>query len=116
MGEKSTTCKLLAGIVRELVMILKVTFFSLLYVVCTSRRRLSFLSETGLCWFCLAGRISSLEEEARQQRQALSKAETEKRQLQEKHNDLEKVNQKTTKDYYRWRLFDLLWTIFYIGL
>uniref|UniRef100_A0A3Q3W352 Rho-associated protein kinase 2 n=1 Tax=Mola mola TaxID=94237 RepID=A0A3Q3W352_MOLML len=38
----------------------------------------------------LMGRISVLEEEARQQRQALSKAETEKRQLQEKLTDLEK--------------------------
>uniref|UniRef100_A0A8C4I7S0 Rho-associated protein kinase 2 n=1 Tax=Dicentrarchus labrax TaxID=13489 RepID=A0A8C4I7S0_DICLA len=38
----------------------------------------------------LMGRISSLEEEARQQKQALSKTETEKRQLQEKHTDLEK--------------------------
>ncbi|MEQ2187135.1 hypothetical protein GOODEAATRI_001476, partial [Goodea atripinnis] len=35
-------------------------------------------------------RISGLEEEARQQRQALSKAETEKRQLQEKYTDQEK--------------------------
>lgn len=42
----------------------------------------------------LAGRISGLEEEARQQKQALSKAETEKRQLQEKLTDLEKVNHK----------------------
>ncbi|XP_068573792.1 rho-associated protein kinase 2 isoform X2 [Cebidichthys violaceus] len=38
----------------------------------------------------LMGRISGLEEEARQQRQALCKTETEKRQLQEKHTDLEK--------------------------
>uniref|UniRef100_A0A3Q2DJY6 Rho-associated protein kinase 2 n=1 Tax=Cyprinodon variegatus TaxID=28743 RepID=A0A3Q2DJY6_CYPVA len=38
----------------------------------------------------LMGRISGLEEEARQQRQTLSKAETEKRQLQEKYTDLEK--------------------------
>uniref|UniRef100_A0A3B4XGS1 non-specific serine/threonine protein kinase n=1 Tax=Seriola lalandi dorsalis TaxID=1841481 RepID=A0A3B4XGS1_SERLL len=38
----------------------------------------------------LMGRISGLEEEARQQRQTLSKAEAEKRQLQEKHTDLEK--------------------------
>ncbi|XP_039897667.1 rho-associated protein kinase 2 isoform X1 [Simochromis diagramma] len=38
----------------------------------------------------LMGRISGLEEEARQQKQALSKAETEKRQLQEKLTDLEK--------------------------
>ncbi|XP_038584124.1 rho-associated protein kinase 2 isoform X2 [Micropterus salmoides] len=38
----------------------------------------------------LMGRISGLEEEARQQRQALSKAETEKRMLQEKHTHLEK--------------------------
>lgn len=38
----------------------------------------------------LMGRISSLEEEARQQRQAMSKLETEKRQLQEKFTDLEK--------------------------
>lgn len=38
--------------------------------------------------------MSSLEEEARQQRQALSKAETEKRQLQEKHTDLEKVGRR----------------------
>uniref|UniRef100_A0AAQ4Q1Z3 Rho-associated protein kinase 2 n=1 Tax=Gasterosteus aculeatus aculeatus TaxID=481459 RepID=A0AAQ4Q1Z3_GASAC len=38
----------------------------------------------------LMGRISSLEDEARQQRQTLSKTETEKRQLQEKHTDLEK--------------------------
>ncbi|XP_042357331.1 rho-associated protein kinase 2 isoform X1 [Plectropomus leopardus] len=38
----------------------------------------------------LMGRISGLEEEARQQRQTLSKTETEKRQLQEKHTDLEK--------------------------
>ncbi|XP_068437169.1 rho-associated protein kinase 2 isoform X3 [Clinocottus analis] len=36
------------------------------------------------------GRIFGLEEEARQQRQTLSKTEAEKRQLQEKHNDLEK--------------------------
>uniref|UniRef100_H2TR73 Rho-associated protein kinase 2 n=1 Tax=Takifugu rubripes TaxID=31033 RepID=H2TR73_TAKRU len=38
----------------------------------------------------LMGRISVLEEEARQQRQALSKSESEKRQLQEKLTDLEK--------------------------
>ncbi|KAM8917624.1 rho-associated protein kinase 2 isoform 1-T2 [Spinachia spinachia] len=38
----------------------------------------------------LMGRISTLEDEARQQRQTLSKTETEKRQLQEKHTDLEK--------------------------
>ncbi|XP_037342104.2 rho-associated protein kinase 2 isoform X1 [Pungitius pungitius] len=38
----------------------------------------------------LMGRISSLEDEARQQRQTLSKTESEKRQLQEKHTDLEK--------------------------
>uniref|UniRef100_A0A673CH11 non-specific serine/threonine protein kinase n=1 Tax=Sphaeramia orbicularis TaxID=375764 RepID=A0A673CH11_9TELE len=38
----------------------------------------------------LMGRISGLEEEVRQQRQALSKADTEKRQLQEKLTDLEK--------------------------
>ncbi|KAG7226190.1 hypothetical protein INR49_014285 [Caranx melampygus] len=38
----------------------------------------------------LMGRISGLEEEARQQRQTLSKAETEKRQLQERLTDLEK--------------------------
>uniref|UniRef100_A0A3Q3A6N0 Rho-associated protein kinase 2 n=1 Tax=Kryptolebias marmoratus TaxID=37003 RepID=A0A3Q3A6N0_KRYMA len=38
----------------------------------------------------LTGRISGLEEEARQQKQVLSKAETEKRQLQEKLTDLEK--------------------------
>ncbi|KAM6968837.1 rho-associated protein kinase 2 isoform 2-T2 [Tautogolabrus adspersus] len=38
----------------------------------------------------LMGRISSLEDEARQQRQVLSKAESEKRQLQEKHTDMEK--------------------------
>uniref|UniRef100_A0A669B8H8 Rho-associated protein kinase 2 n=1 Tax=Oreochromis niloticus TaxID=8128 RepID=A0A669B8H8_ORENI len=38
----------------------------------------------------LMGRISGLEEEARQQKQVLSKAETEKRQLQEKLTDLEK--------------------------
>ncbi|XP_005738801.1 rho-associated protein kinase 2 isoform X1 [Pundamilia nyererei] len=38
----------------------------------------------------LMGRISGLEEEARQQKQALSKTETEKRQLQEKLTDLEK--------------------------
>uniref|UniRef100_A0A8C2Z4U0 non-specific serine/threonine protein kinase n=1 Tax=Cyclopterus lumpus TaxID=8103 RepID=A0A8C2Z4U0_CYCLU len=38
----------------------------------------------------LMGRISGLEEEARQQRQTLSKTEAEKRQLQEKHTDLEK--------------------------
>lgn len=43
---------------------------------------------------CIAGRISSLEDEARQQRQALSKAEADKRQLQEKLTDLEKVYQK----------------------
>lgn len=58
-----------------------------------------------------AGRISGLEEEARQQRQVLSKVETEKRQLQEKLTDLEKVN-------YVIRLkirtdLKLLWTIFY---
>jgi len=41
-----------------------------------------------------SGRISGLEEEARQQRQALSKAETEKRQLQDKLTDQEKVNHK----------------------
>uniref|UniRef100_A0A8D3D950 Rho-associated protein kinase 2 n=1 Tax=Scophthalmus maximus TaxID=52904 RepID=A0A8D3D950_SCOMX len=38
----------------------------------------------------LMGRISGLEEEARQQRHVLSKTETEKRQLQEKLTDLEK--------------------------
>ncbi|XP_053700966.1 rho-associated protein kinase 2 [Synchiropus splendidus] len=38
----------------------------------------------------LTGRISSLEEEARQHRQALAKTEAEKRQLQEKLTDLEK--------------------------
>uniref|UniRef100_A0A672HQG8 non-specific serine/threonine protein kinase n=1 Tax=Salarias fasciatus TaxID=181472 RepID=A0A672HQG8_SALFA len=38
----------------------------------------------------LLGRISGLEEDVRQQRQALSKADMEKRQLQEKHTDLEK--------------------------
>ncbi|XP_068608289.1 rho-associated protein kinase 2, partial [Brachionichthys hirsutus] len=38
----------------------------------------------------LMGRISVLEEEARQQRRTLSKAEADKRQLQEKHTDLEK--------------------------
>ncbi|XP_059208808.1 rho-associated protein kinase 2 isoform X1 [Centropristis striata] len=38
----------------------------------------------------LMARISSLEEEGRQQKQAMSKTETEKRQLQEKHTDLEK--------------------------
>uniref|UniRef100_A0A3Q0RV41 Rho-associated protein kinase 2 n=1 Tax=Amphilophus citrinellus TaxID=61819 RepID=A0A3Q0RV41_AMPCI len=38
----------------------------------------------------LMGRISGLEEEARQQKQVLSKAEAEKRQLQEKLTDLEK--------------------------
>ncbi|KAK9533314.1 hypothetical protein VZT92_008438 [Zoarces viviparus] len=38
----------------------------------------------------LMGRISSLEDEARQQRQTLCKTETEKRQLQEEHTDLEK--------------------------
>lgn len=38
-----------------------------------------------------SGRISVLEEEAKQQRQALSKSEGEKRQLQEKLTDLEKV-------------------------
>ncbi|CAB1439868.1 unnamed protein product [Pleuronectes platessa] len=38
----------------------------------------------------LMGRISGLEDEARQQRQNLSKAESEKRQLQEKLTDLEK--------------------------
>uniref|UniRef100_A0A3Q1CM17 Rho-associated protein kinase 2 n=1 Tax=Amphiprion ocellaris TaxID=80972 RepID=A0A3Q1CM17_AMPOC len=38
----------------------------------------------------LMGRICGLEEEVRQQRQALSKAETEKRQLQDKLTDLEK--------------------------
>lgn len=43
-------------------------------------------------WLYLAGRISGLEDEARQQRQSLSKVETEKRQLQEKLTDLEKVN------------------------
>lgn len=43
-------------------------------------------------WRCPAARICSLEEEARQQKQALAKAETEKRQLQEKLTDLEKVN------------------------
>lgn len=53
-------------------------------------------------WLRLAGRISGLEEEVRQQRQALSKAETEKRQLQEKHTDMEKVYQKLL----------LLWTIY----
>ncbi|KAM8834370.1 LOW QUALITY PROTEIN: rho-associated protein kinase 2 [Synchiropus picturatus] len=38
----------------------------------------------------LTGRISSLEEEARQHRRALAKTEAEKRQLQEKLTDLEK--------------------------
>ncbi|XP_056151251.1 rho-associated protein kinase 2 [Lampris incognitus] len=38
----------------------------------------------------LMGRISGLEEEVRQVRQTLSKTEMEKRQLQEKHTDLEK--------------------------
>ncbi|KAL0178175.1 hypothetical protein M9458_027069, partial [Cirrhinus mrigala] len=38
----------------------------------------------------LQARISGLEEEVKQVRQALSKAETEKRQLQEKLTDLEK--------------------------
>ncbi|KAM9355405.1 rho-associated protein kinase 2-like [Pholidichthys leucotaenia] len=38
----------------------------------------------------LLGRISGLEEEARQQKMILAKAETEKRQLQEKLTDLEK--------------------------
>ncbi|KAI4803853.1 hypothetical protein KUCAC02_025501 [Chaenocephalus aceratus] len=38
----------------------------------------------------LMARISCLEEEARQQRQTLSKTEAEKRQLQERHTDLEK--------------------------
>ncbi|XP_024909939.1 rho-associated protein kinase 2 [Cynoglossus semilaevis] len=38
----------------------------------------------------LMGRISGLEEEARQQRQSLSKVETEKRQLQEKLADLDR--------------------------
>lgn len=42
-------------------------------------------------FLCPSGRISVLEEEARQQRQALSKSESEKRQLQEKLTDLEKV-------------------------
>lgn len=37
-------------------------------------------------------RISGLEDEVRQVRHALSKAEAEKRQLQEKLTDLEKVN------------------------
>ena len=46
-------------------------------------------------WLCLSGRISVLEDEARQQRQTLSKAETEKRQLQEKLTDLEKVNMRS---------------------
>ncbi|XP_073689932.1 rho-associated protein kinase 2-like [Garra rufa] len=40
--------------------------------------------------FDLQARISGLEEEVRQARQALSKAETEKRQLQEKFTDMEK--------------------------
>lgn len=43
------------------------------------------------CFF--PGRISGLEEEARLQKQVLSKAEAEKRQLQEKLTDQEKVNQ-----------------------
>lgn len=38
-----------------------------------------------------SGRIAALEEEVRQQRQAVSKSESEKRQLQEKLTDLEKV-------------------------
>lgn len=42
-------------------------------------------------FFGLAARISALEDEARQQKQALSKAEAEKRQLQEKLTDQEKV-------------------------
>lgn len=46
-----------------------------------------------------AGRISGLEEEARQQRLALSKAETEKRQLQDKYTDQEKVLKKQQPRY-----------------
>ncbi|RVE56971.1 hypothetical protein OJAV_G00211560 [Oryzias javanicus] len=53
----------------------------------TERREQSQGSET---ISDLMGRISALEQEARQQRQALSKAETEKRQLQDKLTDLEK--------------------------
>ncbi|XP_020498744.1 rho-associated protein kinase 2 isoform X1 [Labrus bergylta] len=53
----------------------------------TERREQSQGSET---ISDLMGRISSLEEEARQQRHVLSKAESEKRQLQEKHTDMEK--------------------------
>uniref|UniRef100_A0A3Q1EUR7 Rho-associated protein kinase n=1 Tax=Acanthochromis polyacanthus TaxID=80966 RepID=A0A3Q1EUR7_9TELE len=60
---------------------------SLQAAVETERREHSQGSET---ISDLMGRISGLEEEARQQRQALSKAETEKRQLQDKLTDLEK--------------------------
>uniref|UniRef100_A0A3Q3G7T1 non-specific serine/threonine protein kinase n=1 Tax=Labrus bergylta TaxID=56723 RepID=A0A3Q3G7T1_9LABR len=57
----------------------------------TERREQSQGSET---ISDLMGRISSLEEEARQQRHVLSKAESEKRQLQEKHTDMEKMSNK----------------------
>uniref|UniRef100_A0A8C7YP49 Rho-associated protein kinase 2 n=1 Tax=Oryzias sinensis TaxID=183150 RepID=A0A8C7YP49_9TELE len=53
----------------------------------TERREQSQGSET---ISDLMGRILALEQEARQQRQALSKAETEKRHLQDKLTDLEK--------------------------
>uniref|UniRef100_A0A8C7YLY5 Rho-associated protein kinase 2 n=1 Tax=Oryzias sinensis TaxID=183150 RepID=A0A8C7YLY5_9TELE len=54
----------------------------------TERREQSQGSET---ISDLMGRILALEQEARQQRQALSKAETEKRHLQDKLTDLEKT-------------------------
>lgn len=107
MDEKSETRELLAGIVQEIIMTIKVE--GNLFSFWNMR-----LWEPS--WLCFAGRISGLEEEARQQRQALSKAETEKRMLQEKHTHLEKVIQKitliTTKFFYLY----VSQTIFFIGL
>lgn len=64
---------------------------------------------------CSSGRISVLEEEARQQRQALSKIESEKRQLQDKLTDLEKVGHCSQDMFYHlsWALFSLQIKIFF---
>lgn len=61
----------------------------------------------GPSWLCPSGRISIQEEEARQQRQALSKAEMEKRQLQDKLTDFEKVKLKMATNVF----FYFLWTV-----
>lgn len=60
--------------------------------------------------FLSVGRISGLEDEVWQVRQALSKAETEKRQLQEKLTDLEKVNIHT--DSYQYLSFLYFYYLF----